>query len=64
MKIRDVLARLDKDGWTLIRVTGSHWILKHPVKSGIVVVAGHPGKDIAPGTLKSVSRQAGLDLES
>jgi len=33
---------------------------KHPVKSGRVTIAGHPGDDLAPGTLNSVLKQAGL----
>jgi len=42
---------------------GSHRILKHSLKKGIVVVAGHPSKDLAPGTLKSVWKQAELEDE-
>jgi len=30
-------------------------------KRGIVVVAGQENKDIAPGTLRSIWRQAGLE---
>ena len=63
MKIRDVLKRLSEDGWYVVRQRGSHRILKHPVKKGIVVVAGHPGKELAAGTLKSIWRQAGLEEE-
>jgi len=63
MKIRDVLKRLKADGWYVIRTKGSHRILKHDQKSGIVVVAGHPSSELAPGTLKSISRQAGVELE-
>lgn len=61
MKVRDVLKRLRKDGWQVVRQTGSHRILKHPVKQGIVVVAGHPSKEMATGTLKSVWKQAELE---
>jgi predicted RNA binding protein YcfA (HicA-like mRNA interferase family) len=60
MKIRDVLKRLHEDGWQIVRQEGSHRILKHPSKRGIVVVAGHPSKDIKTGTLQSVWKQAGL----
>jgi predicted RNA binding protein YcfA (HicA-like mRNA interferase family) len=60
MKIRDVLRRLHDDGWRIARQEGSHRILKHATKSGIVVVAGHPSKDMAAGTLQSVWKQAGL----
>ena len=60
MKIRDVLKRLSEDGWQVVRQEGSHRILKHPTKRGIVVVAGHPSKDMKMGTLQSVWKQAGL----
>jgi len=36
-------------------------VLKHPTKPGIVVVAGQPVKDVAPGTLKSIWKQAELE---
>lgn len=39
-------------GWTLARTRGSHHHFKHPSKPGIVTVAGHPGVDVPPGTLK------------
>jgi len=61
MKVRDVLKRLEEDGWTVVRQQGSHRILKHPTKRGIVVLAGQPNKELAPGTLKSIWRQAELE---
>ncbi|MCR4318302.1 MAG: type II toxin-antitoxin system HicA family toxin [Planctomycetes bacterium] len=45
----------------MTHVLGSHRVLKHPTKTGIVVVAGYPGKEIAIGTLKSVFKQAGIE---
>jgi predicted RNA binding protein YcfA (HicA-like mRNA interferase family) len=60
MKIRDVLKRLHNDGWLIDRQVGSHRVLKHSIKPGLVVVAGHPSHDLAPGTLNSVWKQAGL----
>jgi hypothetical protein len=33
---------------------------KHTVKPGRVTIAGHPGDDLAPGTLNSVFKQAQL----
>ncbi|MBU0494426.1 MAG: type II toxin-antitoxin system HicA family toxin [Chloroflexi bacterium] len=63
MKIRDVLNRLREDGWYVARQRGSHRVLKHAVRKGIVVVAGHPSKELAPGTLKSTWKQAGLEDE-
>jgi predicted RNA binding protein YcfA (HicA-like mRNA interferase family) len=55
-----VLKRLQDDGWHIARQEGSHRVLKHPTKRGIVVVAGHPSKDMKAGTLQSVWKQAGL----
>jgi predicted RNA binding protein YcfA (HicA-like mRNA interferase family) len=60
MKIREVLRLLRQDGWVEIATRGSHRQLKHPVKPGRVTVAGKPGDDLAPGTLGSILKQAGL----
>lgn len=61
MKVRDVLKRLEEQGGYVHRIRGSHRVLKHPEKLGIVVLAGNPNKELAPGTLKSVWRQAQLE---
>lgn len=61
MKVRDVIKRLEDDGWRLARTRGSHRQYKHPTKRGIVTVPGKPGDDLAPGTLKSILQQAALD---
>jgi len=44
---REVIARLQDDGWRLITVEGSHHHFKHPVKKGKTTVK-HPCKDIPP----------------
>jgi predicted RNA binding protein YcfA (HicA-like mRNA interferase family) len=51
---------LEQDGWFLARTAGSHRQYHHPTKPGTVTVPGHLGDDLAPGTLGSVLRQAGL----
>lgn len=60
MKVRDVVRRIEEDGWVLVRTRGSHRPYQHPVKLGLVTVAGKPGEDLAPGTLNSILKQAGL----
>jgi len=60
MKIRDVIKLLENDGWYLSRTRGSHRQYKHPSKSGLITVAGKPSDDLAPGTLNSIFKQAGL----
>lgn len=61
MKVRDVVRRLRRDGWVLVRIRGSHHQYKHPVKKGLVTIPGRPGDDLAPGTLRSILKQAGLN---
>jgi predicted RNA binding protein YcfA (HicA-like mRNA interferase family) len=60
VKIREILRRITDDGWVQVRQKGSHRQFKHPVKPGLVTIAGHPGDDVAPGTLNSIMKQAGL----
>jgi predicted RNA binding protein YcfA (HicA-like mRNA interferase family) len=60
MKVRDVVRMIEDDGWTLVRTRGSHRQFSHKSKLGLVTVAGKPGDDIAPGTLASIKKQAGL----
>ena len=60
MKIREVTKLLESDGWQHVRTKGSHRQFNHPVKKGLVTVAGHPNEELAPGTLNSVLKQAGL----
>jgi predicted RNA binding protein YcfA (HicA-like mRNA interferase family) len=58
MKVREVLAMLESDGWYLVATRGSHRQFKHPAKPGRVTVAGKPSDDLAPGTLNSIFKQA------
>jgi predicted RNA binding protein YcfA (HicA-like mRNA interferase family) len=60
MKVREVLKLIEEDGWLLIATQGSHRQYKHPTKTGRVTVAGKLSEDLAPGTLNSILKQAGL----
>ena len=51
---------IEKDGWYQIYQKGSHRQYKHAKKNGRVTIAGHLGDDLAPGTLSSVFKQAGI----
>ena len=62
MKVREILKRLAKDGWFLARQTGGHRQLHHPTKPGTVTVAGKRSEDIDVKTLKSILRQAQLQV--
>jgi len=60
MKVRDILRLLRENGWYLARTRGSHQQFRYPTKPGTATVAGKPGDDLDPGTLKSILKQAGL----
>ncbi len=60
MKVREIIELIEEDGWYLVATKGSHRQYKHPTKSGRVTIAGHPGHDLAPGTLNSILKQAQL----
>lgn len=62
MKVREVIKALGRDGWAevLPRTPGDHRQFTHPMKPGRVTIAGAPGDDLAPGTLASKRKQAGL----
>jgi len=60
MKVREVIRMIEEDGWHQVATRGSHRQFKHPRKRGRVTIAGKMSDDLAPGTLNSVLKQAGL----
>ena len=60
MKVSELIALIEKDGWVQVRMKGSHRQFHHPTKTGTVTVAGKPSVDVPPGTLNSALKQAGL----
>ena len=60
MKVKEIIELIEKDGWYLKRTKGSHRQFKHQNKKGLVTVAGKQSDDLAPGTINSIMKQAGL----
>jgi predicted RNA binding protein YcfA (HicA-like mRNA interferase family) len=60
VKVRELIRMIEADGWRQVRQRGSHWQFKHPIKPGLVTIAGSPADDLAAGTLNSVLKQSGL----
>lgn len=60
LKVREVIRRIESDGWVQVQQTGGHRQFRHPTKKGRVTVSGNLGEDVKPGTLSSILRQAGL----
>jgi predicted RNA binding protein YcfA (HicA-like mRNA interferase family) len=59
MNSKDLIKRIQQDGWFLVHVKGSHHQFKHAIKAGKVTVP-HPKKDLPMPTAKSILKQAGL----
>lgn len=60
LKVRDAIRLIEQDGWTLVRIRGSHRQYRHPDKPGTVTIAGKGGDDLPRGTWASIMKQAGL----
>lgn len=59
MDSTELIRRLEKAGWVLARINGSHHVFKHPSIKGRAVVP-HPRKDVAVGTVNAVLKLAKL----
>ncbi len=60
MKVREAMRLVERGGWYLVVIRGSHRQYKHPTKPGRVTIAGSLGDDLPPGTLNSILKQAQL----
>jgi predicted RNA binding protein YcfA (HicA-like mRNA interferase family) len=60
VKVREIVRILEDNGWLLVRTRGSHHQFKHPTKLGLVTIPGNRNQELAPGTLNSILKQAGL----
>jgi predicted RNA binding protein YcfA (HicA-like mRNA interferase family) len=61
---RDVIRGLSRAGFVVDRIVGSHHVLMHPSDSRRTVsVPVHGGRDLKPGTLRAIIRQAGFTVE-
>jgi len=60
MKVRDAIRWIELDGRYLVRTRGSHRQFKHPLKLGLVTIAGNLSKDLNPRTFNSILKQAKL----
>lgn len=60
MRPKIVIRALERGGFYVHHVTGSHYILK---KDGLRVTVPYHGKDLKPRTLASIVEQSGLTVE-
>ncbi len=51
---------VEKKGWILKKITGSHHIYEQPDESKIISIPVHRNQDLKLGTLKSIMKVAEL----
>lgn len=52
-----------KDGYSIVRITGSHHYLRHPGKPVALSIPVHKGHTLGVGLLASKIKDAGLTVE-
>jgi len=53
---RKIIARLEREGFELVAVRGSHHKFR---KGAVTLVVPHPKKDLPKGTARAIAKQAG-----
>ena len=61
-KVKEVSDLLEENGWKLVRIKGDHRIYCKDGAKRPIVVPGNMNDDLAIGTLKSILKEAGLQL--
>jgi predicted RNA binding protein YcfA (HicA-like mRNA interferase family) len=57
---KDFCKVIERNGWTLARVTGSHHIYFHPEIDRILSIPVHRNQDLKVGTLRALMKVAEL----
>jgi len=61
---KEVIRALTRAGFVVERIVGSHHVLTHSAHvTRTVTVPVHGSRDLKPGTLRSIIRQAGFTVE-
>ena len=63
VKPRAVLRALLRAGFYIDRVTGSHYILRHPDRSDLRITVPLHNRDLKRKTLATIIAQAGMTVE-
>ena len=58
-----VVRALERAGFVLVHIRGSHHYLRRPGAQQLVCVPVHGNRDLPLGTLRAILRQAGLSAD-
>lgn len=62
VNFKTIEKKIRKNGWYLVRVTGSHYQYKHPTNPNTITVANHGSKDLGIFVISNLEKQTGLSL--
>jgi len=60
MKSSQLVSLLKKDGWFGVRQSGSHMILKYPIKKGQIICPFHASHEVGKGLELKIKRDASI----
>ena len=63
VKPRELIRALERAGFFVHHVTGSHYYLKRPDDPTLRVTVAYHNKDLKRGTLRAILREAGLTAD-
>ena len=64
MKSNQLIRWLINDGWYIKHQSGSHLIMRHPVKKGRLTVPNHGNREVGRGLFYKILKDAGLKFNS
>jgi len=60
LKIKEIIKKLESEGWVLVRQKGSHKQYKNNIKPDLITVPDHGGnKEPSIGVLNDIKKKAG-----
>jgi len=60
MKSSELVRLLKKNGWYVIRQTGSHMIMEHVNKKGQIICPYHGSNEVGKGLELKIKKDAGI----
>ena len=60
MKYSELIRLLKQEKWYEVNQTGSHIKMKHPERTGSIIVPNHGAKEVGKGLAAKILKQAGI----
>lgn len=60
MKSSELVRMLKRDGWYVVRQSGSHMIMEHPTKKGQIVCPSHGSQEVGKCLERKIKKDARL----